>query len=137
MNASDSGGRIRPPREVAVKLQAGQLLRRRRRRHLVARRRGVDLKGVSLQDSSGLSVDNRLTATTLDDLMVVASGLGTRSCVSLLDLRCRSPAAATPCPTGSSTPAPGPRRAGCAPEPAHATGTNTLAGVVMTGPGGC
>ncbi|ORA73385.1 hypothetical protein BST26_03045, partial [Mycolicibacterium insubricum] len=35
---------------------------------------GVDLKGVSLRDSSGLSVDDRLTATTLDDLMVVASG---------------------------------------------------------------
>lgn len=47
---------------------------------------GVDLKGAALLDSSGLSIDDRLTATTLDDVVGEAAGAGNPELRPLLDL---------------------------------------------------
>ena len=47
---------------------------------------GVDLKGVSLRDSSGLSVDDRLTATTLDEVVALAAGPDEPKLRPLVDL---------------------------------------------------
>jgi len=47
---------------------------------------GVDLKGASLSDSSGLSVLDRLTATTLDDVIGEAAGSDQPALRPLLDL---------------------------------------------------
>ncbi len=47
---------------------------------------GVDMDGARLVDSSGLSVDNRLTATTLDEVVGLAAGPDHRELRPLLDL---------------------------------------------------
>jgi serine-type D-Ala-D-Ala carboxypeptidase/endopeptidase (penicillin-binding protein 4) len=47
---------------------------------------GVDVKGASLMDSSGLSVLDRLTATTLDEVVGAAAGPGQPSLRPLVDL---------------------------------------------------
>jgi D-alanyl-D-alanine carboxypeptidase/D-alanyl-D-alanine-endopeptidase (penicillin-binding protein 4) len=47
---------------------------------------GVDMKGAALLDGSGLSVLDRLTATTLDDVIGEAAGPHRRALASLLDL---------------------------------------------------
>ena len=47
---------------------------------------GVDMTGASLQDSSGLSVDDRLTAKTLDEVVNVAAGQQDSNLRALLDL---------------------------------------------------
>lgn len=49
-------------------------------------RAGVDTSGASLMDSSGLSVDDRLTADTLDGVMNAAAGSATPSLRPLVDL---------------------------------------------------
>src|SRR6185312_4977395 len=47
---------------------------------------GVDMSAARLMDSSGLSVDDRLTAKTLDDVVSVATGTSQPSVRPLLDL---------------------------------------------------
>ncbi|HEY7051075.1 MAG TPA: D-alanyl-D-alanine carboxypeptidase/D-alanyl-D-alanine-endopeptidase [Mycobacterium sp.] len=47
---------------------------------------GIDMTGATLQDSSGLSVDDRLTARTLDGVMGTASGQDHPEMRPLLDL---------------------------------------------------
>lgn len=47
---------------------------------------GVDMTGTSLQDSSGLSVDDRLTAKTLDEVVNAAAGQKDSNLRALLDL---------------------------------------------------
>jgi len=47
---------------------------------------GVDMAGSTLVDSSGLSVDDRLTAKTLDEVVNAAAGPGHPALRSLLDL---------------------------------------------------
>lgn len=47
---------------------------------------GIDMAGASLQDSSGLSVDDRLTAKTLDEVVNVAAGRADSNLRALLDL---------------------------------------------------
>ena len=49
-------------------------------------RAGVDTGGATLMDSSGLSVDDRLTADTLDGVVNAASGSATPSLRPLVDL---------------------------------------------------
>jgi D-alanyl-D-alanine carboxypeptidase/D-alanyl-D-alanine-endopeptidase (penicillin-binding protein 4) len=46
----------------------------------------VDMTGVTLQDSSGLSVDDRLTATALDEVVTVAAGPDQPAMRPLLDV---------------------------------------------------
>ncbi|EUA24715.1 D-Ala-D-Ala carboxypeptidase 3 family protein [Mycobacterium xenopi 3993] len=80
---------------------------------------GVDTSGATLVDSSGLSLNDRLTAKTLDSVVQAAAGRTSRRCGRCW-ICCRSPAAAARCPTVSSTPPPtGSRRAGCGPRPVH------------------
>lgn len=91
---------------------------------------GVDLTGADLFDSSGLSVDNRLTALTLDELVGQAAGPDNLALRPLLDM--------LPVAGGSGTlserflspatnrPASGWLRA----KTGSLTGTNALAGVI-------
>jgi D-alanyl-D-alanine carboxypeptidase/D-alanyl-D-alanine-endopeptidase (penicillin-binding protein 4) len=90
---------------------------------------GVDMNGATLMDSSGLSVDDRLTAKTLDDVIGTAAGTNQPTMRPLLDL--------LPIAGGSGTlsnrfiddrtaDAAGWLRA----KTGSLTGTNTLAGIV-------
>ena len=47
---------------------------------------GIDMTAASLQDSSGLSVDDRLTAKTLDEVVNIAAGQQDSNLHALLDL---------------------------------------------------
>jgi D-alanyl-D-alanine carboxypeptidase/D-alanyl-D-alanine-endopeptidase (penicillin-binding protein 4) len=47
---------------------------------------GIDTAGATLMDSSGLSVDDRLTAETLDEVVNAAAGTGTPKLRPLVDL---------------------------------------------------
>ncbi|MDF2829804.1 MAG: D-alanyl-D-alanine carboxypeptidase/D-alanyl-D-alanine-endopeptidase, partial [Mycobacterium sp.] len=75
MNASDNVMAESIGREVAAKLDrpasfdgaAGAVLEQ-------IRRSGVDTAGAVLRDSSGLSIDDRLTAETLDEVVTAAVG---------------------------------------------------------------
>lgn len=78
---------------------------------------GIDMTGAKLLDSSGLSVDNRLTAITLDEVIGEAAAPTTANCVPCWTCW-RSPAVPAPCRIGSCRRAPpAPRRAGCGPRP--------------------
>jgi len=130
MNASDNVMAESVAREVAVKLhKPASFSGGVDAVTSVLADAGVDLKGASLRDSSGLSVDDRLTATTLDDLMVVASGTEHPKLRPLLDLLPIAGGSGTLSDrfidTGTRASA-GWLRA----KTGSLTGTNTLAGVV-------
>jgi D-alanyl-D-alanine carboxypeptidase/D-alanyl-D-alanine-endopeptidase (penicillin-binding protein 4) len=95
---------------------------------------GVDMTGARLMDASGLSVDDRLTAKTLDDVIGVAAGTSQQAMRPLLDV--------LPIAGGSGTlsnryiddqtdDAAGWLRA----KTGSLTGTNTLAGIVTDASG--
>jgi D-alanyl-D-alanine carboxypeptidase/D-alanyl-D-alanine-endopeptidase (penicillin-binding protein 4) len=96
---------------------------------------GVDFKGATLQDSSGLSVLDRLTATTLDEVVGAAAGPDQPRLRPLLDL--------LPIAGGSGTlsdrfldPATGRGAAGwLRAKTGSLTGTNALAGIVTDNSG--
>jgi D-alanyl-D-alanine carboxypeptidase/D-alanyl-D-alanine-endopeptidase (penicillin-binding protein 4) len=96
---------------------------------------GIDTSGAALVDSSGLSIDDRLTAETLDEVVGAAAGDKTPALRPLLDL--------LPIAGGSGTLSnryldtdPGRAAAGfLRAKTGSLTGTNTLAGVVTDASG--
>jgi D-alanyl-D-alanine carboxypeptidase/D-alanyl-D-alanine-endopeptidase (penicillin-binding protein 4) len=96
---------------------------------------GIDTTGAALVDSSGLSIDDRLTAETLDEVVGAAAGDKTPALRPLLDL--------LPIAGGSGTLSnryldtdPGRAAAGfLRAKTGSLTGTNTLAGVVTDASG--
>ena len=77
----------------------------------------IDVTGASLVDSSGLSVANLLTATTLDGVVNAAAGPDQPALRPMVDML-RWPVAVAPCQTDSSVRTPRSHRpAGCAPRP--------------------
>lgn len=91
---------------------------------------GVDMKGAKLVDSSGLSVDNRLTALTLDEVVGLAAGPDHPELRWLLDLLPVAGGSGTLSDRfldpGSNAAAAGWLRA----KTGSLTGTNALAGIV-------
>jgi D-alanyl-D-alanine carboxypeptidase/D-alanyl-D-alanine-endopeptidase (penicillin-binding protein 4) len=95
----------------------------------------VDMTGVTLQDSSGLSVDDRLTATALDEVVTVAAGPDQPAMRPLLDV--------LPIAGGSGTlsnrfldGSPATSSAGwLRAKTGSLTGTNSLAGIVTDNDG--
>ncbi len=91
---------------------------------------GIDLAGAKLLDSSGLSVDNRLTALTLDEVIGEAAGPDHRELRPLLDLLPVAGGSGTLSErflqAGTTRPAAGWLRA----KTGSLTGTNALAGIV-------
>ena len=73
----------------------------------------IDTGGSHLMDCSGLSVDDRLTAETLDETVNAATGNDQPRLRPLVDL-CPSPEAAARCPTASWTTTPGASSSGLA-----------------------
>ncbi|ADU01304.1 MULTISPECIES: D-alanyl-D-alanine carboxypeptidase/D-alanyl-D-alanine endopeptidase [Mycolicibacterium] len=91
---------------------------------------GIDTSGARLLDSSGLSVDNRLTAETLDEIIQAAAGESTPALRPLVDLLAIAGGSGTMSnryhDTESGRAALGYLRA----KTGSLTGTNTLAGIV-------
>ncbi len=91
---------------------------------------GIDMTGAKLLDSSGLSVDNRLTAITLDEVIGEAAGPDHRELRPLLDLLAVAGGSGTLSDrflqAGTTRPAAGWLRA----KTGSLTGTNALAGIV-------
>jgi D-alanyl-D-alanine carboxypeptidase/D-alanyl-D-alanine-endopeptidase (penicillin-binding protein 4) len=131
MNASDNVMAEAIGREVAARLDRPQSFEGAVRATLSALRdAGIDTSGARLFDSSGLSVDDRLTAKTLDEVVQAAAGNDHPELRPLVDL--------LPIAGGSGTlsnryldsdllkPAAGFLRA----KTGSLTGTNSLAGIV-------
>ncbi len=136
MNASDNVMAESMGREVAAALGNPQSFDGAARSVLSAlRSAGIDTAGATLLDSSGLSVDDRLTAKTLDEVVAVAVGPNQPKLRPLVDL--------LPIAGGSGTlsnryldtenhrPAAGFLRA----KTGSLTGTNSLAGIITDASG--
>ncbi|WP_197375305.1 D-alanyl-D-alanine carboxypeptidase/D-alanyl-D-alanine endopeptidase [Mycolicibacterium baixiangningiae] len=131
MNASDNVMAEAIGREVAAQLGRPQSFEEGAKAVLAQlRTAGVDTRGARLLDSSGLSVDDRLTALTLDEVVTAAAGGEQPALRPLVDL--------LPIAGGSGTlsnryldTAPGRAAAGwLRAKTGSLTGTNSLAGIV-------
>ncbi|MBO0680751.1 D-alanyl-D-alanine carboxypeptidase/D-alanyl-D-alanine-endopeptidase [Mycolicibacterium sp. S2-37] len=131
MNASDNVMAESIGREVAAQLGRPQSFDGAAAAVLgQLRRAGVDTSGATLRDSSGLSVDDRLTALTLDEVVTAAAGDEQPALRPLVDL--------LPIAGGSGTLSnryldtePGRAAAGwLRAKTGSLTGTNSLAGIV-------
>ncbi|MEZ0340772.1 D-alanyl-D-alanine carboxypeptidase/D-alanyl-D-alanine-endopeptidase [Mycobacterium sp. pV006] len=87
---------------------------------------GIDTAGARLFDASGLSVDDRLTAATLDEVMTAATGSEKAELRPLVDLLAIAGGSGTLSYRYLDTDAAGYLRA----KTGSLTGTNTLAGIV-------
>lgn len=92
---------------------------------------GIDTAGARLLDSSGLSVDDRLTAATLDEINVAAAGTEMPEMRPLVDLLAIAGGSGTLSYRYHDTSAAGYLRA----KTGSLTGTNTLAGIVTDSDG--
>lgn len=91
---------------------------------------GIDTRGARLLDSSGLSVDNRLTAETLDEIIQAAAGESTPALRPLVDLLAIAGGSGTMSNRYHDT-EPGRAALGyLRAKTGSLTGTNTLAGIV-------
>lgn len=91
---------------------------------------GIDTSGARLLDSSGLSVDNRLTAETLDEIIQAAAGESTPALRPLVDLLAIAGGSGTMSNRYHDT-EPGRAALGyLRAKTGSLTGTNTLAGIV-------
>ena len=131
MNASDNVMAESIAREVAAQIGRPQSFEGGVQAVLTQlRSAGIDTAGATLRDSSGLSVDDRLTALTLDDVVTTAAGDDEPALRPLVDL--------LPIAGGSGTLSnryldtePGRKAAGwLRAKTGSLTGTNSLAGIV-------
>ncbi len=91
---------------------------------------GIDTTGARLFDNSGLSVDDRITAETLDEIVQAAAGEGTRKLRPLVDLLAIAGGSGTMSNRYHDT-EPGKAALGyLRAKTGSLTGTNTLAGIV-------
>lgn len=131
MNASDNVMAESIGREVAAQLGRPQSFDGAAQAVLAQlRKAGVDTRGARLFDSSGLSVDDRLTALTLDEVITAATGDDQPALRPLVDLLPIAGGSGTLSNRYLDTPAGRAAAGWLRAKTGSLTGTNSLAGIV-------